>query len=238
MHTLLVSGDSYTSGWPLESELGHRKFSWPNLVADYFGVQLVDKSRAGSSNYRIYRKAFEGIIDTKIDTVIVCLSHWSRFEIGSTYGEKPGRIYQHIPSASPEIFYKFFNGYKNYTDNLRMIINLQVLSEKYNTRCFFIDTFRNNIYQNIEYKQFEKVIAYNPKEFENMHDERIAEKFAKVKNLEQCIDWAQFMFNKSFQEIIDGEELIKNHPGMSAHKKMAQEVIDFLLVEETDDKNK
>lgn len=228
MHTLLVSGDSYTSGWPLESQLGHRKFSWPNLVADYFGVHLIDKSRAGSSNYRIYRKAFEGIINSNIDTVLVFLSHWSRFEIGSTYGEKPGRIYQHMSGSSEEIFYKFFNGYKNYTDNLRMIINLQVLSEKHNTKCFFADTFKNNIHQNICLSKFKDIISYNPKEFANMHNERVYEKFVKVKDLEKCLDWTKFMFDKSYEEIIIGEEYIKNHPGIGAHKKMAQEVINFL----------
>ena len=161
MKKILVSGDSWTSCWPLEEKLGHRNFGWPNLVSNYFNIKLIDKSRAGSSNYRIYRKAFEGILDNSVDTVIVFLTHWSRFEIGSTYGDKPGRIYQHIPSADPEIFYKFFNGYKNYTDNLRMLINLQVLSEKYNTKCFFVDTFKDNIQRDIDLSQFKKIIWKN-----------------------------------------------------------------------------
>ena len=50
MTTLLVSGDSWTSCWPLEEELGHREYGWPNLVAKHFDYDLIDKSRAGSSN--------------------------------------------------------------------------------------------------------------------------------------------------------------------------------------------
>lgn len=232
MKKLLVSGCSYTSGWPLEAELGHRKFSWPNLVADFFDTELIDKSRAGSSNYRIYRKIFEGIIDPTVDTTIAALTHWSRFETGINYGEKPGRIYQHIPSEDPIIFKKFFSGYKNYTDNLRMIINLQVLSEKYNTNCFFIDTFCNNIRRDISYDSFKKIISYNPVEYENMDDQRIQDKFIKVKNLEKCIDWTKFMFDTSYQDLTAGEEYIKNHPGKSAHKKMAENVIKFFYNQE------
>ena len=71
-------------------------------------------------------------------------------EVGSTYGDKPGRIYQHIPSESKKkenqyIFKNFFNGYKNYTDLLRMIISLQTLCTSVGTECYFLDTFNNNL---------------------------------------------------------------------------------------------
>lgn len=49
MTVLMVSGDSWTSCWPLEERLGHRRFGWPNLVAKHFGFELLDKSRASSS---------------------------------------------------------------------------------------------------------------------------------------------------------------------------------------------
>jgi hypothetical protein len=68
---MLVTGDSWTSGWPLEEELGHRLNSWPSLVATNLGYNLIDKSRARSSNYRIYRKAFDGLLSEKVDFVIV-----------------------------------------------------------------------------------------------------------------------------------------------------------------------
>ena len=76
MNKVLVSGDSWTSGWPLEETQPREQFTWPNIVAKHFDAQLVDTSRAGSSNYRIYRKAVEGILDDSIDTVLVFLSSW------------------------------------------------------------------------------------------------------------------------------------------------------------------
>ena len=105
MIKLLVSGDSWTSCWPLEQRLGHRNFGWPNLVAQHFNFDLIDKSRAGSSNFRIYRKAFDGMLSGKCDLVIVFLTSWTRFETGAIYGDKPGRIYQHLPmqKASKDI---------------------------------------------------------------------------------------------------------------------------------------
>ena len=36
------------------------------------------------------------------------------------------------------------------------------------------------------------------------------------------------MFKESYQEIISGEKLFKNHPGKEAHKKIAEKVINFL----------
>jgi hypothetical protein len=139
MTTLLVSGDSWTSCWPLEERLGHRDFGWPNLVSQYFNFRLIDKSRAGSSNYRIYRKAFDTMLYDECQLAIVFLTHWARFETGSTYGEKPGRIYQQLPaqSESSPAFKMFFNGYKNYTDMIRNIISLQTLSELKKFHVFF-----------------------------------------------------------------------------------------------------
>ena len=77
-HRLLVSGDSWTSCWPLEQRLGHRNFGWPALVSSNLGYTLIDKSRAGSSNYRIYRKAFDSILGDNVDLALVFLTSWTR----------------------------------------------------------------------------------------------------------------------------------------------------------------
>ena len=228
MHKLLVSGDSWTSGWPLEEEVGHRNFAWPTLVANALDCHLIDKSRAGCSNYRIYRKAVEGILDPTINTVIVFLTSWSRFETGSTYGSKPGRIYQHLPGSDADVFKKFFSGYKNYTDSLRIIISLQALASVHNTNCWFLDTFDKNIYRTIDILTFKKILQLNPKEFDNMSDSRISDKFKKTKVLESAVDWNKFIAKQSYKQIIKGCELIKNHPAEEGHLKIAQVVTNFL----------
>jgi hypothetical protein len=228
--TLLVSGDSWTSCWPLEERLGHRDFGWPNLVSQHFDFDLIDKSRAGSSNYRIYRKAFDGIISNGADLVLVFLTQWSRFEKGATYGVKPGRIYQHIASddSSDTAFRLFFHGYKIYTDILRQIISLQTLSKITNIPCYFLDTFDNNIILDISMEDFEKILQYNVDVFENMDDDRVKNKFFNTKRLTDRIDRSTFISEYSYQSLIKDCSLDRGHPMESGHRKIADIVINFL----------
>ena len=231
MKKLLTSGCSWTSGWPREEHMLREKFTWPNLVANHFDCDLVDKSRAGSSNYRIYRKSFEGIIDSSIDTVIVFLTSWTRWETGSTIGEKPARIYQHLIGGNDsKIFRNFFNGYKQITDAYRMIISLQNLAHQYSTRCYFLDTFNNNVYNKdtITLVEFKKILQYNIIEYDSMDDERIIEKYHKAVNLYKNIKKQTFVSLDSYQEIINDCKLEKNHPGEDGHQKVADVVINFL----------
>lgn len=229
MTTLLVSGDSWTSCWPLEERLGHRKHGWPSLVSQHFGFDLIDKSRAGSSNYRIYRKSLNGLIGNA-DLVLSFLTSWTRFETGATFGPKPGQIYQHLAmqSESKEVFKLFFNGYKNYIDMLNQIISLQSISITTSVPCFFLDTFANNLQRNISLEQFKNILKHNMLVFENMNDERIQNKFNTVKMLESHIDWNKFISNCSYQESIQGCKLESGHPIEDGHEKIAQIVIHFL----------
>jgi len=232
MKKLLVSGDSWTSCWPLEEQLGHRKFGWPNLVANHLKFDLIDKSRAGSSNYRIYRKAFDGMLSEDVDLVIVFLTYWSRLETGSAYGEKPGRIYQRLASnqsaESKYVFDKFFNGYKQYTDMLRMIISLQCLSRSLNIPCYFLDTFKNNLIFDILEEDFKQILSMNPEILKNMDDNRISDKFSKVEMLTSKIDTSGFISASSYQQLIAGCLLDCGHPIQDGHEIMAKIVLKFL----------
>jgi hypothetical protein len=229
---ILVSGDSWTSGWPLEEKLGNREFAWPTLVSQALSGDLIDKSRAGSSNYRIYRKAFDEILIGDIDIAFVFLTSWTRFESGSGYGEKPGRIYQHFAMSdnteSEYLFKNFFNGYKNYTDMLRMIISLQKLAKLTGTKCYFLDTFDNNLLVNISLSEFKTILKYNPIVFDNSDDAYIENKFNKVKNLTSAIDQKLFISDKSYQSLINDCELVNGHPIATGHSKIAKIILDFL----------
>jgi hypothetical protein len=229
---LLVSGDSWTSCWPLEERLGHREFGWPNLVASEIGYTLIDKSRAGSSNYRIYRKGFDSMLDGTADLNLIFLTSWTRIETGSGYGDKPGGIYQHkATDKSPEsdyVFKNFFNGYKNYTDLLRMIISLQKLAVTLKTECYFLDTFKNNLLFDITESDFKKILSYNILIFDNMSDDRIKDKFNKVKMLTTQIDQSKFISLSSYEELITGCQLIRNHPVEDGHSKISKIILDFL----------
>ena len=232
MPTLLVSGDSWTSCWPLEQELGHREFGWPALVSSKLNYKLIDKSRAGSSNYRIYRKAFDGLLSNEIDLCLVFLTSWTRSEIGATYGEKPGGIRQVLPNDSDKqsefVFKNFFNGYKNYTDLLRMIISLQQVSEQTGTDCYFLDTFDHNLLFDIKYNDFVEILSYNINVFDNMDDDRIAKKFETVQLLTSKIDRTKFISMLPYQTLIKGCIMDRNHPVADGHAKISNTVLEFL----------
>ncbi len=229
MSTLLVSGDSWTSGWPLEERLGHRNNGWPTLVANHFGFELIDKSRAGSSNYRIYRKSLESILAGS-ELNLVFLTSWTRFETGGVYGKKPGRIYQHLVGQdnSDLAFKNFFNGYLNYTDMLRQIISLQAIAKMHKKHCFFLDTFENNLYSDISLSAFKDILMYNIGVFDNMDDDRVLQKFKKIKDLEINIDWTKFISKDSYELLIKDCKLDKGHPVEDGHARIASIVIKFL----------
>ena len=232
MKKILVSGDSWTAGWPLEESVPREKFTWPNLVAQHFESDLIDKSRSASSNYRIFRKGFEGILDSSVDTVILFLTSWTRWETGSGYGDKPGRIYQQSVryKHNVELFKNFFNGYKQYTDCLRQIISLQSMAKTYGTACYFLDNFDNNVYNKhiITEKQFKSILSSNIIEYDNMDNQRVKEKFNKVLNLYKHVDKKQFISLRSYQDLIKGCKLVELHPVEDGHKQIARIVIDFL----------
>lgn len=228
MANLLVSGDSWTSCWPLEEQLGHRLLGWPNIVATRFGFDLIDTSRAGSSNYRIFRKAFQKILE-RPTLSIVFLTSYTRFETGVLYGEKPGKIYQHIIQnpASNEAFRKFFNGYKQYSDMLRQIISLQAVSQKYNVQCFFLDTFSKNLFTDLTLNDFNRILTES-NQFDYLDDATILKKYKNIKELEHNIDWSLFISKDSYDKLIQGCDLVQSHPVEDGHLKIADIVTQFL----------
>jgi hypothetical protein len=153
-------------------------------------------------------------------------------ETGSTYGEKPGRIYQHIPrSTDPEseyVFKNFFNGYKNYSDMLRMVISLQSIAQEVSVPCYFLDTFEDNLLFDITEDDFKKILRYNIGVFDNMSDDRISDKFNKIQMLTSKIDKNLFISPQSYQSLIDGCLLEKGHPVQDGHIKISQTVLKFL----------
>lgn len=227
MTTVLVSGDSWTSGWPLEEDLKTRDFSWPSLASRRLGYRLRDKSRAGSSNARIYRKAFDGLLDPEIDMCWVWLTHWARVETGHT---NSGRIWQHIPvqKESQELFTQWFHPYLNYSNMLRQIISLQSLACAVKKPIWFLDTVKNNLIWDMDLDKFKDLLRSSPDVFDAMDDERIEQKLSIVQNLTKAIDTSHFMGLESYQSIVAGLAQDRGHPMQDAHRKMADHVVHWL----------
>ena len=227
MEKLFVSGDSWTSCWPLEETTGSRDLGWPALVAKHFGWELTDKSRASASNHRIYRKAFDAILNPAYSIVIVEITKWDRLEAG--WPDK-GKIYQHVPNdkKSKDIFTNYFNGYLNYSQCQRMIISMQQCAKLLNKPVYFLQTFPKNFSKTLTLEQFHDVLKFNKAVFDAMDDARIASKFKIIQDLNKHIDFSTFISDLSFMEIIKEFKLTDSHPVADGHAKMAEVIIEFL----------
>jgi hypothetical protein len=64
--------------------------------------------------------------------------------------------------------------------------------------------------------------------FDNMSDDRINDKFNKVKMLTSQIDKSKFISLLSYQELIAGCLLIDGHPVEDGHSKISKIILDFL----------
>jgi len=227
MTRLFVTGDSWTSCWPLEETTGSRNLGWPTLVSNHFDWQLTDKSRAASSNFRIFRKTFDAILTNNFSIVIVALTKWERMETGYP---NQGKIYQHVPSdpQSVLLYSDYFHGYLNYSQCLRMIIALQYAAKIHNTPLYFLDTFESNILRTMSLESFKNILKFNPDVFNAMDDERILDKLNTITFLTNQIDFDAFISEQSYQSIIAGCALEKKHPVEDGHAKIAETIIEFL----------
>jgi len=228
MKKLLTSGASWTSGYPLTSNL-----SWPTIVSNSLDYNLVDVSRSASSNYRIYRKAFDNMLYYKPDLSLIFWTTWTRFETGAMYGKKPGRIYQHLAgnNESKKAFKLFFNGYLQYTDTLRQIISIQTLAKQNKKPCYHICNFdlkKKQLFESITLEEFKEVLNYNPLLFYNMDDDRIESKFCSIKKLESMVDWSKFITTQPYKNLYESFPLFEGHPTDQGQEIIASMIIDFI----------
>jgi len=221
---IYVNGDSWTSGWPDEETYGHREFSWPYLLGQLLEQPVFNDARAASSNYRIYRRTFDYLLNQQPALAIVAWTTWVRVEFGNA---ETGKIYQYMPGRDPEFFKKDWHPYLAYTNFLRQIISLQTTAEKTNTRLYMIDTFQNNLQTQPTLEWF-KYILREGQIFDLMDDDRIEQKFNKVLALNKHIDYDKFMFSSSYQELVKDFQLVKDHPVKDGHQHLSEMIHNYL----------
>ena len=154
---IYVNGDSWTSGWPLEGTFGHRNHSWPHLLSELSSIEVFNDARTASSNYRIYRRTFDYILNNSPKIAIICLTSWARFELGDI---KSGRIHQYLPHQKEVAFFykKYWNPYLEYSNLLRRILSLQCVAQIKSTKLYFLDTFNDNLNMNPSYEWFTDIL--------------------------------------------------------------------------------
>jgi len=221
---IYVNGDSWTSGWPDEETYGHREFSWPYLLGQLLEEPVFNDARAASSNYRIYRRTFDYLLNQTPDLAIVAWTQWIRVEFGNAAS---GKIYQYIPTRDPGFFKRDWHPYLAYTNFLRQIISLQKIAENTNTKLWMIDTFRDNLIVNPTLEWFKDILREG-QVFDLMDDDRIEKKFNKVLALNNHIDYDKFMFVDSYQDLIKDFQLVKNHPVKDGHQHLSQMIYNYL----------
>ena len=213
---IYVNGDSWTSGWPNEESYGHREFTWPHLLSLKLNDIVINDARAGSSNYRIYRRTFDYLLNNNPMLSIVCLTSWVRIELGNA---KTGKVFQYIPHRDPQFYKNDWHPYLAYTNFLRQIISLQSIAKTTNNKLFLLDTFENNLNATPNIEWF-KTILQQGGVFDTMDDQRIEQKFNKVIALNKHIDYDMFLSKHSYQQLITGCKLVKNHPVEDGHIKI------------------
>lgn len=213
---IYVNGDSWTAGWPDEETYGHRLFAWPHLLSVKMNDTVINDARAGSSNHRIYRRTFDYLLTHKPEIAIVALTGWVRFEQGR---RGTGKIWQHVPNGQGAD-YKDWNPYLAYTNFLRQIISLQCVAKQTNTKLYLLDTFDENLLRNPTYEWFVEALKLSDA-FDSMNDDMIADKFKKVLALNALIDYTGFISEHSYRKLILGAKLIKDHPTIDGHEKIA-----------------
>lgn len=217
---IYVNGDSWTSGWPDEETFGHREFSWPHLLSIKLNIAILNDSRAASSNTRIYRRTFDYILKYQPATAIVSLTHWARQETGNAV---TGKIYQCLPERDPQFFKNNWHPYLQYSNLLRQIISLQYLSAACNTNLLFVDSYDNNLIKNPSIAWFTDILKLSLA-FDAMDDNRITAKFNKIIDLNNKINYNQFLGSSTFENIVSDCQLVKGHPVSDGHAKIAEHI--------------
>jgi hypothetical protein len=221
---IYANGCSFTSGWPDEEIYGHRQYAWPHLLSLRLGEDILNDARAASSNYRIYRRTFDYILNHKPKIAIICITSWLRRERGIT---DSGLIYQYNISNHPKEFLKDWHPYLAYSNFLRQIISLQITAKSRNTDLYILDGFKNNLQLNPTYDWFVKILQLGGV-FDNMDDKRIEKKFNVIKNLNQHIDYSTIM-PSTLEDIVEGTERVETgHPRREGHERVAEFIYNFI----------
>lgn len=214
---IYVNGDSWTSGWPDEETYGHREFSWPHLLSVSLNSALLNDARAASSNNRIYRRTFDYILKYQPPVAVVCLTHWVRQEVGHAVS---GKIYQCLPNRESYLYKDYWHPYLHYSNFLRQIISLQCVAVQCKTNLLLLDTYKNNLNKTPTIEWFKSILKLSVA-FDAMDDDRIDSKFIKIIDLNNKINYNNFISEISYQEIIKDCKMVKNHPVHDGHKKIS-----------------
>ena len=209
---LLVGGDSF-SCWPLEEMDGHRNNCWPRLLADHLKLDLLDYSRAGCSNDRIFRYVLPNITPN-VSAVAIVWSNTLRYEF--TSDDK--KIHSTFPK-DPD--YVIQDWYLNYCRTMLYVLSIQNTARLYNIPvinrflhfddCWWdntLDTFKQQLLRN-DY-------------LDSLSDKMIEEKFMYLKSLHNQIDSVNL---ESMLTFVETSKEYQHHPTHKGHRQIFKSIL-------------
>jgi len=148
---LLVVGDSFTYG----DELKDLNKSWPNLLVEKLGCEMLNLSKSGTGNTSMVRHCVEQT--DGYDIAVVAWSHWARIEFADENG-----IYDTWPGSQNLVFERRFEFRKQllqyitehhddeylYNQHLLGIVLLQNYFKTMNKQYIMLNAFGNPVIPN------------------------------------------------------------------------------------------
>ena len=212
---LLVGGDSF-SCWPLEEMDGHRRNCWPQLLADYLNIDVIDHSRAGCSNDRIFRYILPNIqVNTTL--VVILWSATNRYEFTNT---KTSKIESLLPSKKT---YNVQDWYLNYCRTLLYVLSISNTCKLIGVPLIQRLVFKPDCWWDNTLESFKKQLRDNLL-FDNLPDNMIQERFDYLKSLHNSIDSVNL--NNSIESFVEMSAEYKYHPTPHGHKQIRDKIIE------------
>ena len=238
---LVTIGCSFTFGAMLENIEQER---YGKLLADKLGVSETNLSKQGGSNDRIFRKAFNWIIDNRLkckdSLMLIGITELYREELYSVHSDKYCKFqYPNIESFDDIELFKEQSKIENYDDVLqylkcrllnfvnakyflenleRNIILINTLAKEYKLDIVFLDTIRDN-------REIELQGRYADDQDEN-------ELYYKLDFIERNnLNW--FMFPnkeknwKNYLHHVD-DTYTGNHPNKKHHEDLSNLIWEYL----------
>lgn len=147
---LLAVGDSFTYG----EELSDINTSWPFLLGNKLGYEIINLAKPGSGNTRMVRHAVEHI--DNYDLIIIAWSHFARTELADENGfydiwpgcnALPHKEFSSWRSGVINYYSKHHNDQYLYNQYLINIVLIQQYLKFNNKKYIMLDAFGNNNYR-------------------------------------------------------------------------------------------
>jgi len=222
---LIVGGDSFCC-WPLEELTKSRNNCWPALVEEQTKLKVIDYSKSGCSNDRIFRYCMPETLNQQNKFLIIFWSAYSRFEIG--YKGKIEQIQPSIKSGSvsKDFILKNYDLYLQHCKSLLYQVSIQESCKNNKITFFQQNVFKHDNWWDETYESFCNFMKKSNL-FDYLSDKQLNEKYRYLEVLYSKIDYNTYIGNKneSISEIVECSKEFFDHPTYKGHKQMSNLVI-------------